>query len=173
MFLQASDGAAEIHSTLPCHCLLMTLHTKWLLKRCLPPLHPPLLRSPSPMNVDSHLLPGTFSLHLLTSKHTHGTWQASHTNTFVISPEEGPHSIYSAAVLMRSNKGGVGVGVCLWSSTQHFFFSLQEIILFAFKEGCSNIWIPLYDNRPVTSPQCRIYCNIFFKKDNMWKVGFN
>lgn len=46
MFLQAGDGAAEIPSTLPCHCLLMTLHTKWLLESCLPPpspssAHPP------------------------------------------------------------------------------------------------------------------------------------
>lgn len=41
MFLQASDRAAEIHSTLPCHCLLMTLHTKWLLESCLYPPPPP------------------------------------------------------------------------------------------------------------------------------------
>lgn len=160
MFLQASDGAAEIHSTLPCHCLLMTLHTKWLLKRCLPPLHPSLLRSPSPMNVDSHLLPGTFSLHLLTSKHTHGTWQASHTNTFVISPEEGPHSIYSAAVLMRSNKGGVGVGVCLWSSTQHFFLFRKSFYLLLKRDAAiSGFHCTIIDLRQVHSA---VFIAIYF-----------
>lgn len=37
MFLQASDTGREIHSTQTCHCLLMTLHTKWLLEHCLFP----------------------------------------------------------------------------------------------------------------------------------------
>lgn len=37
MFLQASDTDREIHSTQTCHCLLMTLHTKWLLEHCLFP----------------------------------------------------------------------------------------------------------------------------------------
>lgn len=37
MFLQASDTGRAIHSTQTCHCLLMTLHTKWLLEHCLFP----------------------------------------------------------------------------------------------------------------------------------------